>query len=119
LLRAQAGYYVLTGVWPLLDMRTFQAFTGPKASPWLVKTVGALVAVVGVALESARRRDRIEFDTALLSFGSAAALCAVDVRYALTGRIAKTYLADGAAQALVLAGWIRVCRQTSAFGSGE
>src|SRR3954447_6400028 len=94
-------------------MRTFQTLTGPKASPWLVKTVGALVAVVGVTLESARHRERIELDTALLSIGSAAALCAIDVRHALTGRIAKAYLVDGAAQALVLVGWLRVvCHKT-------
>jgi hypothetical protein len=35
------------------------------------------------------------------------ALCAIDIRYALSGRIAKTYLADAAAQALVLAAWLR------------
>ena len=107
LLRAQAGYYVATGVWPLLDMRTFQTLTGPKASPWLVKTVGAVVAVVGVTLECARRRERIELDTVVLSAGSAGALCAIDIRYTLSGRIARTYLADAAAQALVLAAWLR------------
>jgi hypothetical protein len=35
----------------------------------------------------------------LLSVGSAAALSAIDARYALAGRISKAYLLDAAAQA--------------------
>src|SRR3954454_14517541 len=74
LLRAQAGYYALTGIWPFVDLRSFQLLTGPKASPWLVKTVGALVSVIGAALLSAERAKRVTFETMLLSVGSAAAL---------------------------------------------
>jgi len=40
-------YFLLTGIWPLLSMRTFEAVTGPKVDRWLVKTVGVLVAVIG------------------------------------------------------------------------
>jgi len=44
---AQGVYFLLTGIWPLLSMRTFEAVTGPKVDRWLVKTVGVLVAVIG------------------------------------------------------------------------
>jgi hypothetical protein len=37
----QAGYYCLTGVWPLLHMASFEAVTGPKVDDWLVKMVGS------------------------------------------------------------------------------
>jgi len=110
LLRAQAGYYALTGIWPFVDLRTFQMFTGPKASPWLVKTVGALVTVIGAALMSAQRAERVAPEIKLLSIGSAAALSVIDTRYALAGRISKAYLVDAAAQALVLVGWVRLAR---------
>ena len=40
---AQGAYYLLTGVWPLVSIGTFQRLTGPKADRWLVKTVGVLV----------------------------------------------------------------------------
>src|SRR3954452_11342983 len=109
-LRAQAAYYGVTGVWPLLDMRSFQWVTGPKASPWLVKTFGAAIGVVGATLASAERGNRVNRDIALLSIGSALALGVLDVRYAVSGRISKIYLVDAAAQALILAGWARAAR---------
>ena len=53
----QAVYFLLTGIWPLLSIRTFQMVTGRKTDTWLVKTVGVLVAVlVGVGDEPASAR---------------------------------------------------------------
>src|SRR5690606_20176976 len=48
--RAQGWYYLASGVWPLVHYRSFIAVTGPKADDWLVRTFGALIAVVGVEL---------------------------------------------------------------------
>lgn len=111
LLRAQAGFYIATGLWPLVGMRTFQLATGPKASPWLVKAAGAKIALIGVTLASAEVNDRVTPETVLLSAGSAAVLGTVDVRYAVSGRISKAYLVDATAQALLLAGWVWARRQ--------
>ena len=44
---AHACYYLITGVWPLLSIGTFEKVTGPKTDRWLVKTVGILVGVGG------------------------------------------------------------------------
>ena len=46
----QGSYFLLTGVWPLLHMRSFLAVTGPKTDLWLVETVGVLVAAIGAGL---------------------------------------------------------------------
>jgi hypothetical protein len=46
----QGAYYLLTGLWPLAHLRSFQAVTGPKLEPWLVKTVGVLAAAIGFTL---------------------------------------------------------------------
>ena len=56
--RVQAGYYLLTGIWPLLSRGTFEAITGRKQDFWLVQTVGALVGVTGAALAAAARDQR-------------------------------------------------------------
>ena len=69
LARVQAAYYVLTGVWPLVDIRSFEAITGPKADRWLVKTVGVLVATTGVALALASRRRRFAPELVLVAAG--------------------------------------------------
>jgi hypothetical protein len=99
----QGVYFVLTGVWPLISMRTFEAVTGPKVDRWLVKTVGVLVAVIGASLlADARRPSR---GSQVLGVGSAAALGGVDVVYALRGRISKIYLLDAVLEALLVALW--------------
>src|SRR5919106_4031462 len=77
----QGLYYLATGVWPLVSMRSFEAVTGPKTDRWLVKTVGVLVGVIGAVLISAGRNRRVTTESALLAAGSAAGLAAVDTIY--------------------------------------
>ncbi len=47
---AQGIYFLISGIWPILNMRTFLKITGPKTELWLVKTVGLLVAAIGAVL---------------------------------------------------------------------
>ncbi|HWP35667.1 MAG TPA: hypothetical protein VNM66_08725, partial [Thermodesulfobacteriota bacterium] len=110
LARLQGGYYLATGLWPLVSLRSFEAVTGPKVDRWLVKTVGVLVGVIGGALLSAGVGRRPAPETALLGAGSAAGLAAIDLVYAARGRIARVYLLDavvelGLAAAWLAAGW--------------
>jgi hypothetical protein len=42
----QGLYFLMTGLWPLVSIGTFQHVTGPKIDLWLVNTVGVLVEVV-------------------------------------------------------------------------
>jgi hypothetical protein len=109
LARVQGLYFLATGVWPLLSMRTFEAVTGPKADRWLVKTVGVLVAVIGATLLHAGRRPSPPVTT--LAVGSAAGLGAIDVVYAARGRISRIYLLDAAIEALIVAAWARNAAQ--------
>lgn len=106
LARAQGLYFLATGVWPLLSMRTFEAVTGPKTDRWLVKTVGVLVWVIGASLLAAGRRPRPDPPTALLAAGSAAGLGAIDVIYAARGRISRVYLLDAVLETLLVAAWL-------------
>jgi hypothetical protein len=46
----QATFYVGTGIWPLVQRRSFERVTGPKADFWLAQTVGVTVAAVGLGL---------------------------------------------------------------------
>src|SRR4051812_3941777 len=78
---AQGAYYLITGVWPLVSIGTFQRVTGPKTDLWLVKTVGVLVAVIGGVLILAGSRGPISPEVRLLAVGSALGLTAIDVWY--------------------------------------
>jgi hypothetical protein len=103
-LTAQGAYYVATGLLPFFSRRAFEAVTGPKLEWWLVQTVGAVVTVVGGALLSGVRAERVTPELRGMAAGSAASLAAIDVVYVAKGRIAPSYLADAAAQVALLGG---------------
>ncbi len=103
-LRAQAVFYVLTGLWPLFSLATFEAVTGPKVDDWLVHMVGLLAAAIGVTLWVGARDERPAGTVVLLAVLSAASFAAIDLRYALARRISAVYLLDAAVEgALILA----------------
>jgi energy-converting hydrogenase Eha subunit E len=106
----QGAFYLATGVWPLIDIDSFQAVTGPKVDLWLVRTVGVLVSVIGVVLITAARRRRIGLEVALLAVGSALGLATIDAVYALSGVISPVYLADAVVELALVAAWI-LCRR--------
>jgi hypothetical protein len=101
----QGVYFFLTGVWPILHIRSFMAVTGPKHDVWLVKTVGALIAVVGGAILRAGWRGAVSAEVVVLAAGSAAALMLVDVIYVSKRVISKIYLADAVPEAVIVAAW--------------
>jgi hypothetical protein len=102
----QGFYYLATGVWPLVHIESFLAVTGPKTDLWLVYTVGALVGVVGAVLLLAARSGRATPEVAALAVGSALALTAIDVIFVARGVIDPIYLADAAAEVLLVVGWV-------------
>ena len=102
----QSAYFVLTGVWPLVHMRSFLAVTGPKHDLWLVKTVGVLVTVVGLAIGMAAYRRNVSPEIMLLAAGSAAALGVVDLVYVLRRVISKIYLLDAVAEMILVVAWL-------------
>ncbi len=105
LAQAQGAFYVATGVWPIVHLRSFEWVTGPKLEGWLVKTVGALITAIGGTLLSAGRSRRVVPEVAALAVGSAVALAAVDVLYVARRRIAPVYLLDAVGELALAAGW--------------
>lgn len=112
LARAQGAFFVVTGLWPILHMRSFEAMTGPKLERWLVKTMGGLIAVIGgvlIAQSGERSNSRA---ISLLGVGSAATLAASDFIYAGKRRISPVYLLDGAVEATLVCAWVSRLRRS-------
>jgi hypothetical protein len=103
LLSCQAAYYLITGMWPVISLRTFEAVTGPKTDGWLVRMVGLLAAAVGATIGVAAWRGQRTPELLVLAFGSALAFAAIDLVYALGGVISPIYLADAALQGIGVA----------------
>lgn len=103
--RVQAFYFVVTGLWPCIEIRSFQRVSGPKTDLWLVKTVGVLVSVIGGVIAAAGMRRRITPEVAGLAVGSSAGLAAIDIYYSSRGRISRVYLLDALAEAVFIGAW--------------
>ena len=80
--------------------------SGQKVDYWLVRTVGLLAGAIGATLAwSALREERLPAPALGLAAGAGAAFSAVDVVYALRGRIRSVYLADAGLH-VALAAWL-------------
>jgi hypothetical protein len=93
----QAIYYVPSGIWPLVHMRSFEWVTGPKVDRWLVKTVGGLITVVGAVLGLGASSRRVTPEVRVLAVGSAVSLAMIDLVYVRRGRIRRIYALDAIA----------------------
>jgi len=111
----QGIYYLLTGIWPIVSIETFQMVsgrktdhlvTGSEADHWLVNTVAALVIAIGVALLFAARRGRGQGEILVLGLGSAIALASIDLLYVARGTISTVYLADAALEVAFAVAWL-------------
>ena len=102
---AQGLFYVAGAGWALVDIRSFEAVTGPKVDEWLVKTVALLLIVSATIFLMAACRQRVSSEVIILAIGNALALTAIDVVYVSLRRISPIYLLDAAAHVALLAGW--------------
>ncbi|MBI3964847.1 MAG: hypothetical protein HY329_04345 [Chloroflexi bacterium] len=101
----QAAYYLVTGIWSLVDVCSFQKVTGPKTDIWLVRTVGVLVSVIGGVLAYGGSKRPHSVEVAALGVGSAASLAAINAVYTAKGTISPIYLLDAAAEIALIAVW--------------
>jgi hypothetical protein len=101
----QGSYYLITGLWAIVHIESFQKITGPKTDVWLVKTVGLLLAVIGAGLLLAAYRQQFDPALMLVAIGSAAALLLIELVYVAKRTISRIYLLDAAIEAALIACW--------------
>ena len=101
----QGLYFLFTGVWPLISMRTFLMVTGAKTDLWLVKTVGVILAVIGAVLLYARATVTINSPVIALALGAGMGLAVVEIVYVMKRVISPIYLGDAAAEILLAIWW--------------
>lgn len=102
----QGAFNLLTGLWPLVHMASFEAVTGPKRDKWLVRTVSGLLVTIGVEQVRCARSGKGLAGARRIGVGTAATLTAIDVVYASRGRISKVYLLDAIVEVMILAWWV-------------
>jgi hypothetical protein len=107
-------YFLVTGVWPIVSVKTFEMVTGKKTDHlvtgregdhWMLNTISALIIAIAIVLLTAAWRRRITIDAALLAIASALALTVIDVVYVARGTIRPVYLLDAAVEVVLIAIW--------------
>lgn len=101
----QGLYFVGTGVWPIIDLKSFEKVSGFKVDGWLVRTFGALTAAIGGALITSAFERKARSSQAL-GLGAALSLASADMIYVANRRISRVYLLDAAIELLYGAGWL-------------
>ena len=104
----QGFYFLLTALWPLIDMQSFILVTGPKTDIWLVDTVAvllipiSLVFLAGVLLPAANQL------VILIGLITSAGLAFLDIYYSTTGVIKWLYLVDGLLELCFFFAWVGI-----------
>ena len=101
----QGLYFSITGVWPLVSMRTFLMVTGPKTDLWLVKTVGVILAVIGAVLLFAWATGAVNPPVIALAIGAGLGLAIVEIIYVSKKVISAIYLGDAVVEILLAIWW--------------
>ena len=114
LAQVQGVAYVITGIWPIIHRRLFEAVTGPKTDYWLVRVVGALITVIGGVLLLGSRRSKLSPELAFLAAGSALSLAVVDIVAVAVRRISPVYLLDAVGELALVAAWFGIKRRPPA-----
>jgi hypothetical protein len=93
-LSGQGGYYVITGLWPLLHFSSFTSVVAFRVNPFQAHVFAAVIIVVGGSLlEAARREPPGRFPT-MLGIGVASAIALVSLVWLPRLAVASLLWAD-------------------------
>jgi hypothetical protein len=106
--RAHGVANLVGGLWPLLNISSFEMVFGPKTDRWLVKTVAGLLMVNGLTQLTTPSTAGGVRQARRLGVGTAAVLAAIDLVYVPARRISKMYLVDAAIEVGWIIAWYRV-----------
>jgi len=102
----QGLYFIITGIWPLVHIESFQYITGYKTDIWLVKTVGILILPYSVLCFYTIGNTKRNTAIAIVNFMCCLGLAGVDLYYYLKGIISWVYLIDFALEMIFSIYWI-------------
>jgi hypothetical protein len=105
LLLIQGIYWLLTGLWGLIDIHSFMLVTGPKTDVWLVETVSILIIIIALTFLTAVKSREQTMPIILLAITGCIGLAGIDFYYSLNNIISPIYLLDGVVEIFFLIAW--------------
>jgi hypothetical protein len=106
LLYIQGAYFIITGIWPVIDIDSFMLVTCPKTDLWLVKTLGVIFLCEGICFLLSGIIREGGLPVMVLALINAVALIMIDCYYVFTGTICSIYLADAVVEMILMSCWL-------------
>lgn len=94
----QGWFYILTGLWPLLHMPSFEKVAGPKTDKWLVRTVSLMILSSGIIFVLFSHSEA----ALMLAILNAFFLMCIDLYYVWKKVIWRSYLLDALIEAIFI-----------------
>ena len=110
----QGAYYFVTGMWPIVNIRSFKLVTGEKtdnmptgleADHWLVMTVSVLITSIAITLLVSAWRKTQSLEIGVLAIGGAIGLTIIDIVYTTRRVILPIYLLDAVIEIPLILAW--------------
>lgn len=98
----QGVYYFVTGIWPILHLRSFEKVTGKKQDRWLLYTVSWMILCSSLVLLYGSMKGTISTEILILAISNILTLTGIDLYYALRDVIRKIYLLDAVLELILL-----------------
>ncbi|UOU97534.1 hypothetical protein MUU74_13650 [Chryseobacterium daecheongense] len=102
----QGIYFLITGVWPLVHLKSFMEVTGPKTDIWLVQTVAVLILSFSILFFYVAFKKRIVPIYALMGATSTFGLAVIELYYYLQGTLKWVYFIDSAIEMVFFIYWL-------------
>lgn len=102
----QGIYFLITGVWPLVHLKSFMEVTGPKTDIWLVQTVAVLILSYSVLFFYVAFKKRIAPVYALMGTISTFGLAIIELYYYLQGTLKWVYFIDSIIEMIFFIYWL-------------
>ena len=107
---AHGFFCLVTGLWPVVSLHSFEAVTGPKTDHWLLSLAALLLAAIGLSMLIAALRRDIASEVFVLGLAAALSLAGTDITFVIERSIPPVYLLDAVAESLFVALWIFAIR---------
>lgn len=102
---AQGFFAVVLGLWPVVNLPSFEAVAGKAPDHWSLITAALLFAAIGLSLFiSAVRRD-VTIEVFLLGLLTALSRAGADIFFYITAHLPAVHLLDAVAEMLFVALW--------------
>jgi NAD(P)-dependent dehydrogenase (short-subunit alcohol dehydrogenase family) len=101
----QGAYYLITGLLPIVSMRSFEKTLGERQEDWLMKTHSAVMAALGGILIWAGLRKSKSPEIPAMGAAAAATLAVPETYYMARKRIQRNFLLDVAPQLAFIGLW--------------